>query len=225
MLSTDPAFAQLSEDDQADKIDELLDDPEFVKNTIDPVMKEYTQAPLLTKEGKTGAIQILKQYNILDGSLIPADKKKLEAITQDHNELIQKDDDGDVFTSMQESLQTGNQTQAKEQLSTLHSDLQAHAESAGRASRRSAYMPLLSMFDTDEQTKKRLFSQCGFDEIAQVHLKKFEELTCKDQLTEADISAAKKTVNDYFAAVKELEITNLGIVNIFEENGEVIIDI
>jgi hypothetical protein len=225
LLSTDPAFAQLDEDDQVDKIDKLLDDPEFVKNTIDPVMKQYNEAPLLTKEGKTGAIQLLKQYNILDGSLIPADQKKLEAITQDQNEMIHKDDDGDVFTSMQESLQTGNQAQAKEQLSTLHTDLQAHAENSWRASRRSAYIPLLSMFDTDEQTKKRLFTKCWFDEIAQVHIKKLQELTSKETLTDTDISAAKQTVNDYFAAVKELEITNLGVVNIFEEDGEFIIDI
>lgn len=225
LLTTDSAFSTLSEEEQHDKIDALLEDAEFVKTTIDPVLEQYTKAPLLTKEGKTGAIQLLKQYNMLDGTLLPEDQKKIERITEEQNEIIQKDDEGDVFLSMQEALQTGNQEQAKQYLQTLTTDIQEHAESSWRASRWSAYMPLLTMFDTDEQTQQRLFSQCGFDQIAGIHLTKLEEINKKPSLTEADITTAKQTVNDYFAMIKELELTSIWITGIFEENGEVYVDI
>ena len=108
LLQTDPTFATLPEDDQHDKIDELVEDQTFVKTNITPVLETYLHAPLLSKEGKQGAIQLLQSYNLLNGSIIPADQKKIAAIQEDCDELIKKDEGEDVFTELQEALQANN---------------------------------------------------------------------------------------------------------------------
>lgn len=216
-------FDTMSEEDQQEKVIDMLDDDEWYTKNIAPEVKTFMDKNLVE------AISYLEKNNMLNGEIDEPIKQVVEQVEERRKSLLgidDEDDESDLVQIKQSITQGKLSPEAKEKLQELCKSFEDDIDGFWRKSWYNQYLPILELLNVDEDTLQRMQSTGDYDGVVKIYrdytqsiLKKSDE----GSLIPQDIDGLEEHINDYYKFQKSLVVTQFNMSEARDKNGDVIV--
>ncbi len=218
----DPSFAQKSSEDQNDIIEDKINDEDFCRENIDPVIEEFRSKSLYEW------IKFLKEKNCLDATIDSDTQEVIDAIEERKKELLDQDDEGNNWIEdIKSEFESGKLSdEGKEDLDELLENFEKDIDNVGSKSWYNKYIPLMNFFDPSDQIMEKIMNSWDYDANVKVFRDKIVAIREKSEnwtLVESDLDELKNTIDEYYAFQTSLAMSQTNIEEVVDENGNKIL--
>ena len=223
LLKSDPDFSKLSDEEKIEEISDHLQDEEWYKQHIQSEVSEFMKLNL------KNATKYLQEKWLLNGELDPSVSLAMDKVEERRKDLLDIDDEDDtsVLEDMKPELQNWKLSDKyQKKLENVCNEFEEEMEWFGRKSRWNNRLPILEMFDLNEDTLNKILSTWWYDDVISVYKKDLNNIREKSKngtLTESDLESLEHSINDYYKFQKSLLSQSINLSESRDENWNVIL--
>lgn len=222
LSKADPNFANLSEEEKAEKIADQLENETRYAEHIESEIKVFMSKNL--KDATT----YLQEKNLLDGEVDPLVQKSVDKVENRRKDVLEIDDEDDLsnLSELKSELQNWKLSEkAQKKLEKICENFEEEMEDAGRQSWYMRYLPMFHILGADEQTLHQIQQTGDYDRIIGIYKQQMQEVLKKSKdwtLSESDFDTLEHTINDYYAFQKSLVSSQVNMSKAIDENGNLL---
>ena len=221
LVRQNPKFLWLSDEEKAEEIADYLHNDEEYKQHIEPEVSKFMK--MSVKE----ATLYLQWKELLNWEMDLQMKTAINRVEKRRKDLLDIDDEDDIsnLESMKSELQNWKLSDKyQRKLENICNEFDEEMEWFGRQSWWNNRLPILEMFDLDEDTLNKILSTWWYDDIISVYKEDLNSIREKNNnwtLSEADLENLEHSINDYYKFQKSLLSQSINLSESRDENWNV----